>query len=56
MEKTMKDSLNEIKNKYDQINEQLKEESVLSDIKLYTKLTKDCLLYTSDAADDEYNV
>ena len=41
MEKTMKDSLNEIKNKYDQINEQLKEESVLSDIKLYTKLTKE---------------
>ena len=37
----MKDSLYEIKNKYDQINDQLKEESVLNDIKLYTKLTKE---------------
>ena len=37
----MKDSLYEIENKYDQINEQLKEESVLNDIKLYTKLTKE---------------
>ena len=37
----MKDSLYEIKNKYDQINDELKEESVLNDIKLYTKLTKE---------------
>lgn len=37
----MKDSLFEIKKKYEQINDDLKQESVLSNIKLYTKLNKE---------------
>ena len=37
----MKDSLIEIKKKYDEINENLKKEDVLADIKQYTKLTKE---------------
>ena len=37
----MKDSLLEIKKKYDEINENLKKEDVLADIKQYTKLTKE---------------
>ena len=37
----MKDSLNEIKKKYDEIAESLKKEEILSDIKQYTKLTKE---------------
>lgn len=37
----MKTSLIEIKNKYDQINNELKQESVLNNIKLYTKLNKE---------------
>lgn len=37
----MEDSLFEIKRKYDEINENLKKEEVLSNIKLYTKLTKE---------------
>ncbi len=37
----MKESLLEIKRKYDEINESLKKEEILSDIKQYTKLTKE---------------
>lgn len=37
----MKESLLEIKKKYDEINNDLKKEDVLSDIKQYTKLTKE---------------
>ena len=45
MEKTMKDSLLEIKLKYEQIQEQLKTEMVLNDIKLYTKLAKEANVF-----------
>lgn len=41
MEKTMRNSLLEIKKKYEEIEEKLKLESVLSDIKTYTKLIKE---------------
>ena len=37
----MKESLLEIKKKYDEINENLKKEEVLADIKQYTKFTKE---------------
>lgn len=37
----MKDSLLEIKRKYDEINENLKKDEILTDIKQYTKLTKE---------------
>ena len=41
MEKPMREALLEIKTKYEQLNEQLKQENVLNDIKLYTKLSKE---------------
>ena len=37
----MREALLEIKTKYEQLNEQLKQENVLNDIKLYTKLSKE---------------
>lgn len=37
----MKDSLFEIKKKYDEMSEEIKKESVLCDIKQYTKITKE---------------
>ena len=37
----MREALLEIKTKYEQLNEQLKQDNVLNDIKLYTKLSKE---------------
>ncbi len=37
----MKDSLNEIRRKYNEINDELKKEEILADIKQYAKLTKE---------------